>query len=89
MWFTESYNVYEWHRVHIRIRTFIVYGHMGAELTVGIARIRTAVQRHIHCSVMYVGEGTLPWAIFRFGIFLNYLFIAEIWKNKNNGLDKW
>ena len=32
-----------------------------------------------------IGEGTLPWAIFRFRIFSNY-FSQKFEKNKNNGL---
>ena len=34
-----------------------------------------------------IGEGTLAWAIFRFWIFVKLL--AEIWKNKDNGLKEW
>ena len=35
-----------------------------------------------------LGEGTLPWAIFRWRIFLNY-FSQKFEKNKNNGFEEW
>ena len=33
---------------------------------------REFLRKILYKNILYVGEGTLPWAIFRFRIFLNY-----------------